>query len=72
MDKKAMAVGILVGILIVGCLGAVDWPEKDDEGRFEFLEAISTNTNFLVLDTATGTVNQHDGTAHYVYPFAQE
>ena len=72
MDKKALAIGIVVGVLIVGCLAAIDCPDKDGEARYEFLEGISTNTNFFVLDSETGTVNQHDGTATFVYPFVTE
>ena len=73
MDKRSLAVGIVVGLLVLGCLGAVDGPEDCcAPPRFEFLDEISTNTNFLVLDTETGTVNQHDGSATFVYVFSSE
>lgn len=83
MDRKSLAIGIAVGIAIVGCLAAIDQPEKTGEGRYQYLEdayltppdGTVTRYTHAILDTETGTLNFHDSdlrgdiAATIVYPF---
>lgn len=76
MKARYIAIGIIVGIAIVGCLGAIT---TDNEGqRFVEINARSNGTTFI-LDTKTGTVNKYY-TAEWdseipqtvVYPFINQ
>ena len=77
IDKKSMAIGIAVGIAIVGCIAAIDGPEKEAEGRYQLVEMAQYPFGYtlFILDTETGTLNAHDGgkDGHIeptvVYPF---
>ena len=85
MDRKSLAIGIAIGIAIVGCLAAIDEPEKTGEGRYQYLEGVYATTSasgvsyrVAILDTDTGTLNIHDTTLEgeiaptVVYPFVRE
>ena len=77
MDRKMLAIGILIGIAIVGCLAVVNGVEGTN-GRYQFPPNWPVDTSSLlpILDTQTGTLNWH----HYnqtapttiVYPFLTE
>ena len=70
MDKRSIAIGILIGIAIVGCLAAIEGPEKTDEGRYQVIDSISSSyLSFLILDTEDGTVNHHTSAGTTVFPF---
>ena len=82
MDRKSLAIGIAVGLAIVGCLAAIDGPEKTGEGRYQYLQdtVVSAFSGYeiVILDTETGTLNVHDGSvrdgidATIVYPFVRD
>lgn len=57
MDKKTLAIGILIGIAVVGCIAAVT---GDQAGRFQFPNAWDANSYIPVLDTGTGDVTVFD------------
>ena len=54
MKHRMLAIGIVVGLAIAGCIGAVTY--QADSPRYV---AINENV-YTILDTQTGTVNIHD------------
>jgi len=81
MDRKSLAIGIAVGIAVVGCLAAIDEPEKDGEGRYQHLDTAEVTAfghEIVILDTETGTLNIHDSDPTegieptIVYPFVRD
>jgi len=76
MDKKSLAIGILIGVLIVGCMVALD-DVAETGGRYQFPPQYDmTNGKLPILDTETGTVNWHQYSTQapttVVYPFLTE
>lgn len=81
MNRKALAIGVLIGIAIVGCIAATTIETQGQRfqlisvGSFGSLGA-SNSAHFAILDTQTGTVNIHDSDLSkptinptVVYPF---
>ena len=77
MDKKTLAIGILIGIAVVGCLAALDGV-AGTSGRYQFPTNWSGDSQYSsgrvpVLDTETGTLNWHfysvTAPSTVVYPF---
>ena len=77
-SRKSVVIGILIGLVVVGCIAAIDG--STDIPRYQVTISGGSGTNYdtcWVLDTQTGTVNYllvggGGGGTSIVFPFEQQ
>lgn len=78
-SRKSLVIGILIGLMVVGCIAAIDG--STDTPRYQVIPIDAPQSAYdkcWVLDNQTGTVNYLSGgpvsntPASIVFPFEQE